>query len=501
VTVADQLWSLSGTTPLRLPEFTALPLAAANLANGGDLDHDGAEDLLLVTEDAIVAIAADLSTIGQSRPAATLQSARDDGPAFDVDGDGLPDLLGLYDGVPAVLSGASAFFAPCDADGDGISAAAGDCDDGDSSVHPLARDRCNGVDDDCDGVVDGPVDLALPRVGEQAPAAILLLDDGSAYDEPGDGLILDRDGVASGFGALDGIFVDGVLGRGPGTDQPAALLYAPTAADNLVAHGDSADFILPVGLSGDASTLATLTLRDGTGWTRTGQIAALGDIDGDGAGDAAFGLVDPIGHAGIAVLPVTASGTLSADDAEIFVQLPAGWTSWTLGTDDAGRGGDLDGDGRADLLLGSPAAYYGQGRVSVVVSPASGVLVVDDDALLHLYGEPGDGLGAAIALGDLDGDGTDDAALADQRGARLLHGAGCPVLGERRASENAWLAIVDADHSGLPELWSAGATGELLRDGEPFRQVLTLFGTADGALVYGDAEGEAVLRASCAPTP
>ncbi len=30
----------------------------------------------------------------------------------------------------------------------------GDCDDGDSAVRPSARERCNGVDDDCDGTVD-----------------------------------------------------------------------------------------------------------------------------------------------------------------------------------------------------------------------------------------------------------------------------------------------------------------------------------------------------------
>ena len=42
-----------------------------------------------------------------------------------------------------------------DFDEDGFSAVV-DCDDADPSVYPGAEERCNGIDDDCDGVVDGP---------------------------------------------------------------------------------------------------------------------------------------------------------------------------------------------------------------------------------------------------------------------------------------------------------------------------------------------------------
>ena len=41
-----------------------------------------------------------------------------------------------------------------DDDGDGYAENEGDCDDADGSVHPGATDRCNGVDDDCDGDLD-----------------------------------------------------------------------------------------------------------------------------------------------------------------------------------------------------------------------------------------------------------------------------------------------------------------------------------------------------------
>jgi alpha-tubulin suppressor-like RCC1 family protein len=97
----------------------------------------------------------------------------------DADGDGyfVPDCLGepdCLDSDPAVHPGATELCWPADwncdgrhpdADGDrhvalddacvGGGLPRDDCDDGDGGVWPGARELCNGVDDDCDGVVDG----------------------------------------------------------------------------------------------------------------------------------------------------------------------------------------------------------------------------------------------------------------------------------------------------------------------------------------------------------
>ncbi len=71
----------------------------------------------------------------------------------DFDGDGvLGERFGgedCRDDDPEVLR--------CDGDGDGfdaVSLGGTDCNDGDATIHPQAQERCNGIDDDCDELVD-----------------------------------------------------------------------------------------------------------------------------------------------------------------------------------------------------------------------------------------------------------------------------------------------------------------------------------------------------------
>ncbi|MFT4974226.1 MAG: hypothetical protein ACI8S6_000108 [Myxococcota bacterium] len=101
-----------------------------------------------------------------------------------------------------------------DDDGDGIGESAGDCDDRDATVYPGAPEACDGVDDDCDGIIDegtpcydddgdgyqedeGDCNDADPTINPSALEQLNHLDDDcdgtidegtENYDDDGDGL-------------------------------------------------------------------------------------------------------------------------------------------------------------------------------------------------------------------------------------------------------------------------------------------------------------------------
>lgn len=63
-------------------------------------------------------------------------------------------LLACDDGQTTKVGLDTSSEQPADADADGWTDAEGDCDEGDPDVHPGATELCNGLDDDCDEVID-----------------------------------------------------------------------------------------------------------------------------------------------------------------------------------------------------------------------------------------------------------------------------------------------------------------------------------------------------------
>ncbi|MEZ4317719.1 MAG: MopE-related protein [Myxococcota bacterium] len=110
---------------------------------------------------------------------------------------------------------ATTFFIPvtgasapsnADNDGDGYTVAQGDCNDDNENIHPGANERCNGVDDDCQG---GPAADEVDADGDGVRLCQMDCDDGNPNVYPGapeacDGLDSDCDGVNQDNADADG---------------------------------------------------------------------------------------------------------------------------------------------------------------------------------------------------------------------------------------------------------------------------------------------------------
>jgi hypothetical protein len=340
-----------------------------------------------------------------------------------------------------------------DADGDGTPAGE-DCADGDADIHPGADERCNGLDDDCDGEIDedatdaarwypdrdadGFGDDASPLMACQAPSGAIAqggdCDDTTANvhperDELCNGRDDDCDGDTDEPGASDETLwfpdSDGDGFGDPAT--PATACAAPTGhvldstdcddtraeaypgAAELCGTGEpeaceltAAQVFAFCGPGGEASVAASaLAVLDGaTPGDRAGdRVAAGGDLDGDGIRDLLIGssLADAAGTGAGAVWIVSGATTG-------VTELGSGSLSMVSGTspgDGAGAAvlapGDLDGDGQDDLLIG--ATGDGDGQVAALLGPLRGVSDVDEEAWATWNAPGGSGAGAALAAG------------------------------------------------------------------------------------------------------
>ena len=413
-----------------------------------------------------------------------------DQPLLDSDGDGSPDAADCAPQDPSIYP-----FAPdpwgdevdqdcdgadgVDADGDGYPAPGEgtentevDCDDARPDVHPHATEiPDNGVDEDCDGA-----DGAGTTPGD-------FDNDGTPDEEdcdPEDPALNEEDADGDGFTSCGGDCDDTDPDRYPqgGWEDPW---------DGVDSDCDDVD--------GTAleTARAILTGEQTEEWA--GSAVAAGDLDGDGLGDLLVGAprYGDGGGSGRKALflgsQLVAGGTLALSQAHAVI-------IWTGGASSGSPQvflGDLDGDGLAEVAVGPPSEGGWDDGVAYVLWGASlqagGELVVDD-ALAILVGEaPMDVGGSQLVLvGDLDGDGLGELAMAlprDDRGApdggavwvmpgSALGAGGLIPLAEMAtvfacAEENAecgtrLVAPGDVDGDGLPDLlvgapqWGAEST-------------------------------------------
>lgn len=159
------------------------------------------------------------------------------------------------------------------------------------------------------------------------------------------------------------------------------------------------------------------------------SLAGIGDVDGDGFGDLAVGAPDDdaggavfANRGAVWILSLTASGTVAAerelDAATVgFGPLDVGDR---FGASLASPG-DLDRDGRVELAAGAPGDDDGgsdRGALWILFPDADGTVGASQkiSSLAGAFGgvlENRAGFGRAVsAIGDLDGDGVDDLAVA-----------------------------------------------------------------------------------------
>ncbi|MDP2306270.1 MAG: MopE-related protein [Pseudomonadota bacterium] len=191
-----------------------------------------------------------------------------------------------------------------DPDGDGYTVEEGDCDDGDANVSPGSTELCNGIDDNCDGVVDEGVegtfyadedrdgfgDPTNASVSCTAPSGYVTsgtdCDDTSAEAWPGNAELCDDvdndcDGVVD-DGVTRTFYADADL---DGHGDPAAALTSCTPPVGSVLDGDDCDDSSAEAYPGNPEVCDERD-NDCNGVVDEGvTFTWYGDIDGDGYGD------------------------------------------------------------------------------------------------------------------------------------------------------------------------------------------------------------------------
>ncbi len=213
------------------------------------------------------------------------------------------------------------------------------------------------------------------------------------------------------------------------------------------------------------------------------EVSATGDVDGDGFADAAVGERSCAG--GVYVYAGSSAGLDAA--GALYISGPA--CDATIG-DEIAAAGDLNGDGLADLAVGSQESEEELGLVLLFYGAAEG-LPSEQDRTLSGVSPAGAFGGSLSGAGDVDGDGYGDLLV----GARLANGSGEAHLflgsatgpggesdarmasGETDALFGAGLAgLGDVNQDGFGDL-GIGATG-----GDENQGTLHLYlGSADGA--------------------
>ena len=366
--------------------YVGWDLAAESIASG-DLDGDGAVDLVLGSSTEGVGIVPDplSGSLTLVTGAPELSGFGRAVAVGDADGDGSAELyVGVPDGdggvvmFPGPISGALAFSDGTEHAGDFTAGQAG-------TALVLVPDLGG----------DGAVDLLVgaPEANGAAGAVSIWTDAGDpATSTP---LTL---GVGLPPGALGGSVLESV-GDIDGDGLHDFAVGAP--GHNIVV-------VVLGGVDGSVAADAVI-LEATTPGVRFGTSITGGrDLDADGLADVVIGAPRYGAEGGSVFVFVAPSGAL--DETAAYSRIDGPSADAEAGTSLA-MVGDIDDDGFVDLTVGAPGQAGGKGRLEVVMGPVpTGVPATTGDVAYHLVGDAtGDLAGTAThAPGDVNRDGHAD---------------------------------------------------------------------------------------------
>ncbi len=375
----------------------------------------------------------------------------------DLDGDGWSTCADDCDDTDAVAN-------IDDADGDGVTSCDGDCDDAEPARSPLLSETCDGLDNDCDGVVpadevDGDADGWFTCSGD--------CDDNVGTTWPGapelcNGVDDDCDAVVP----ADEIDTDG--------DFWVACLAWSGGSATVLGGGDCGE--------GDAGVNPGVMVDgcDDVDSDCNGTIDDTFDSDGDGYCLADCDDTDPLVFSGNWGDMIGDGIDGSCDDGEDWYSLSAAQTSFTVPTDASGQvvsPGDVTGDGVPEVVVAAPGVSGGRVYVYGGAQVAAGGALVVADRLTTLLAVGNDRAGSAVAGGaDFDGDGIPDLVVGAENNAEggayagktyIVSGAAIALGGDVPLASS-WASLVgeeaynfsggsvaaggDVDGDGLPDL-------------------------------------------------